>query len=92
MTPEQGKAWRERAELAERENERLHALVEELREALIAIRDETALAREPEMPSTRTRNAAIFAHGKADYVLAKNGIGLLPLVLAGETKEGSKGQ
>lgn len=79
LTSEQGKAWRERAEVAERENERLHALVEELREALVVIRDETALVRELEMPITSIRNAASLAHGRADYALSKNGIGLLPL-------------
>lgn len=31
MNEQQGKAWRERAELAEREGERMHAVVEELR-------------------------------------------------------------
>lgn len=82
MNIEQGKAWRARAELAEQENDRLHALVQELRDSLVAIRDETAFMDSPEMPIVSMRNAASFAHGRADYALAKNGLSLF----------GSKGQ
>lgn len=83
MNSEQGRAWQERAELSERENERLHSLVQELRDSLMAIRDETAFMDSLEMPISSMRNAALFAHGKADHALAKAGMSILacPMVM-----------
>ena len=77
LTSEQGKAWRERAETAERENERLSALVAEMREALVVIRDETIWMDEPAMPINRMLATLRLSHGRADYTLAKNGLSLL---------------
>lgn len=50
MTSEQGAAWQERAELAERENARLHAVVEEMRDRLRAIRDSSEFLLGADMP------------------------------------------
>ncbi len=71
MTSEQGNAWQERAELAERENERLNVVVRELRDGLMKIREETAFMSDADQPIASMRNAACFAHGTADYTLTK---------------------
>ena len=75
---EQSRAWQDRAEAAERENERMHAVVQELRDTLVTIRDETAFKYEDEMPIAATQNAVRFAHGRADYALTKAGMAILP--------------
>ena len=69
MSSEQGSAWQERAETSERENERLHTVVQELRDALTSIRDETMFMDSLEMPISSMRCAATFANGVATRAL-----------------------
>lgn len=57
MTNEQGQAWRERAELAEQENARLHAVVQGLRDSIQLVRDTSEFLIGADMPMDSIREA-----------------------------------